>query len=115
MAQANTFPTFIRAEYDGSSGGFRDFERSAQTASANVKRQFETDMEEVKSTVANALTMTKNAFGAHNIDTAGRRQATEEAQTLTAATRNVANTTEDGERREGDLAEETRKREGVGK
>src|SRR3546814_1452273 len=92
MAQANTFPTFIRAEYDGSSGGFRDFERSAQTASANVKRQFETDMEEVKRTVANALTMPKNAFGALNLDTAGMRQAAAEAQAVAAATRDRKST-----------------------
>lgn len=110
MAQANTFPTFIRAEYDGSSGGFRAFERSAQIAGSNVKRQFEVDMEEVKRTVVNALTMPKNAFGGLDLNTAGMRQAASEAQALAVATRTVATAAEAAARREGDLSEATRLR-----
>ncbi len=110
MAQANTFPTFIRAEYDGSSGGFREFERSAQAAGANVKRQFQTDMEEVKRTVANALTMPKNASGALDFNTAGMRQAAAEAQNVAVATRQVAIAAETAARREGDLSVATRTR-----
>lgn len=110
MAQGNTFPTFIRAEYDGSSGGFREFERSAQTAGANVKRQFEADMEEVKRTVANALAMPKNAAGALDFNTAGMRQAAAEAQNVAVATRQVAIAAETAARREGDLSVATRVR-----
>src|SRR3546814_9593602 len=67
-------------------------------------------MEEVKRTVANALTMPKNAFGALNLDTAGMRQAAAEAQAVAAATRNVATAAEAAARREGDLSEATRLR-----
>lgn len=104
MAQTNTFPTFIRAEYDRNSGGFREFERSAQAAGANVKRQFEVDMEDVKRTVANALTMPKNAFGNLDLNTAGMRQAAAEAQNVAVATRQFAIAAEAAARREGDLA-----------
>ena len=110
MAQANTFPTFIRAEYDGSSGGFRELERSAQAAGANVKRQFQADFDEVTRTVMKALTLPKNAFGAIDLNAAGMRQAAAEAQAMAAATRNVATAAEAAARREGDLSEATRLR-----
>lgn len=110
MAQANTFPTFIRAEYDGSSGGFRELERSAQLSGTNVKRQFQTDMEEVKRTIVNALTMPKNAAGALDFNTAGMRQAAAEAQNVAVATRQVAIAAETAARREGDLSVATRTR-----
>jgi len=110
MAQANTFPTFIRAEFDGSSGGFRELERSAQLAGANVKRQFQVDMDEVKRTIATSLSMPKNAAGALDFNTAGMRQAAAEAQNVATATRQVAAAAEAAARREGDLSVATRMR-----
>lgn len=107
MANSTVFPAFIRAEYDGGSGGFRDFERSAFAASDNVKRRFESDMAEIKRTVTAALTTPMNAAGGLDLNTAGMRQAAADAQAAAVATRQFAEAAEAAARSSGDLTAQT--------
>lgn len=109
MAQSTVFPAFIRAEYDGGSGGFRDFERSAIAASDNVKRRFDADLAEINRTISTALTMPKNAVGGFDLNTAGMRQAAAQAEETARATRELARAAEQAALSTDDTSESTRR------
>lgn len=108
MANGTVLPAFIRAEYDQSSQGFRDFERNAALAGENAKKQFERSFGEIQEVVQKALSIPRNAAGALDFDTANLRRAADDAQALATATREVARAAEIAAKSTGDTSESTR-------
>lgn len=109
MAQASAFPAFVSVDFDNSRNGFREFRTAAADAGRDVRRQFETDMDEVKRTIARALTLPANAGGGLNFDTAGMRQAAQQAEITAQATREVARALEASARANDDNTASTRR------
>ena len=109
MAQASAFPAFVSVDFDNSTNGFREFRTAAADAGRDVRRQFETDMDEVKRTIARALTLPANAGGGLNFDTTGMRQAARQAEITAQATREVARALEAAARANDDNTASTRR------
>lgn len=74
------FPAFIRAEFDASSGGFRDFEQAFQRSTKNVEQQFTATFDKVGQTINRALTKGIGAGGKIDLDTSALRQAVADAK-----------------------------------
>lgn len=109
MAQASAFPAFVSVDFDNSRNGFREFRTAAADAGRDVRRQFETDMDEVKRTIARALTLPANAGGGLNFDTTAMRQAAQQAEITAQATREVARALEASARANDDNTASTRR------
>lgn len=109
MAQASAFPAFVSVDFDNSRNGFREFRTAAADAGRDVRRQFEYDMGEVKKVIARALTGPANAGGGLNFDTAGMRQAAQQAEITAQATREVARALEASARANDDNTASTRR------
>ncbi|MBL9070408.1 MAG: phage tail length tape measure family protein [Sphingopyxis sp.] len=105
---ATVLPAFIRAEYDQSSQGFRDFERNAALAADKAKDKFEQSFGEIQSVVQKALSVPRNAAGALDFDTGNLRRAADDAQALATATREVARAAEIAAKSTQDTSESTR-------
>ncbi len=109
MAQASAFPAFVSVDFDNSRNGFREFRTAAADAGRDVRRQFEYDMGEIQKVIARALTGPANAGGGLNFDTAGMRQAAQQAEITAQATREVARALEASARANDDNTASTRR------
>ena len=107
MGVGQSFPAFVRAEFDGSSNGFRDFEKAAVEAGQNVKRQFENTVSGIQGALQKALTMPRNGAGALDFDTASMRRAAADASALAVETRRVAQAAEIAARETNDTTQAT--------
>lgn len=104
-----TLPVFIRAEYDGQSRAFADFERSALEAGSKVKGQFERDFAEINRILTKAISLPSGAAGGLDLDVASMKQAATEADRAARAKRAFAQAAEEAARATNDASEETRR------
>lgn len=104
-----TLPVFIRAEYDGQSRAFADFERSALEAGSKVKSQFERDFAEINRILTKAISLPSGAAGGLDLDVTSMKQAATEADRAARAKRAFAQAAEEAARATNDASEETRR------
>lgn len=116
MAQSNRFPAFITDEYQPGRG-FADFERGAQesgtragrAAADGYRRQFETDMGQVKRIVEDALSVPRSKAGSLDLGVDQYRQAAAAAQAHAVALREVEQAALRAAKASGDTSEGTRR------
>ena len=112
MSAQSTFPAFIRAEYDGSSGGFPAFERAADQAFGRVEgraRQFERSFQEIGKVVTNAISGGLNSGGGLDLKVGEFRQAAAQAQFYEKSLRDVQAAANLLAKETGDISSETTK------
>lgn len=112
MSAQSTFPAFIRAEYDGSSGGFPAFERAAEQSFGRVEgraRQFERSFQEIGKVVSNAISGGINTSGGLDLKVGEFRQAAAQAQFYEKSLRDVQAAANLLAKETGDISAETTK------
>lgn len=106
--QSSIFPAFIRAEYDATGGGFRQFEQEFAASAGRAKRQFEASFSEVQNIVSRALTVPRNQSGSLDLGVDQIRAAAKATEARAIAAREVANATRLAAEAEGDYSAKAR-------
>jgi uncharacterized protein YcbK (DUF882 family) len=106
--QSSIFPAFIRAEYDATGGGFRQFEQEFAASAGRAKRQFEASFSEVQNIVSRALTVPRNQSGSLDLGVDQIRAAATATEARAIAAREVANATRLAAEAEGDYSAKAR-------
>ncbi|PZU59837.1 MAG: hypothetical protein DI547_05000 [Sphingobium sp.] len=91
-AQSSIFPAFIRAEYDGSAGGFPAFERAAESAFSAVEtrsKRFSNSMTEIGKVISSAISSGTKSGGGLDLNVGQFRQAAAEAKAYETSLRNT--------------------------
>ena len=91
--RGNTFPVFIRAEYDGGDP-FDAFSRHLENATNNAKRQFGSAFREIETSVSAALSKPLTKGGALDLDPSRMKSAADAAKLQAVALREVATAAE---------------------
>ena len=92
-AQSSIFPAFIRAEYDGSSGGFPAFERDAAGTFSRVEgkaKQFASNFAEIGKVISNAISGGLTSRGGLDLNLGQFRQAASEAKVYEQSLRTMS-------------------------
>lgn len=109
MANGTTaFPAFIRAEYDPSGSGFRDFESAFSQSARKAEQQFTQAFDQIGAKLAQSLNRGVGANGKLDLGTAEMRQATAEAKFAEQAYSDLLRTATLLARETGDTSSATR-------
>ena len=109
MASGTTaFPAFIRAEYDPSGGGFRDFEADMKQSAARAERQFTQAFDQIGARIQQSLNRGLGANGKLDLGVDQLRQTTAEAKFAEQAYGNLLRTATLLARETGDTSSATR-------
>lgn len=109
MANGTTaFPAFIRAEYDPSGSGFRDFESAFSQSARKAEHQFTQAFDQIGAKLAQSLNRGVGANGKLDLGTAEMRQATAEAKFAEQAYSDLLRTATLLARETGDTSSATR-------
>jgi uncharacterized protein YcbK (DUF882 family) len=77
---SNTFPAFIRAEYDPSGRGFAEFQTAVENQVGQAKRRFQAGFDEISNVMQGALQRGLKGGGALDLGVPEMRQASNEAR-----------------------------------
>ena len=108
MASSNAFPVFIRAEYDGSSTAFREFEIEAARSTDKARRLFDDAGKSIESSLSKALSSPRNELGALNLGVNELRRAAAAADERAQAAALMATAVRRAAEAEGDYSARAR-------
>jgi hypothetical protein len=103
---SNVFPAIIKATYDPS-GGFPKMVQDAQSASNQIKRQFESDFGQIANLAREALAIPRNAGGSLDINVEEYKQAAQAARAHAIALREIATAAATAQKASGDTTRAT--------
>lgn len=105
---AAAFPAFIRAEYDPSGNGFRDFEGALAQSARNAEQRFTQAFDQIGAKISQALNRGVGANGRLDLGVDQMRQATAEAKFAEQAYSDLLRTATLLARETGDTSSATR-------
>jgi hypothetical protein len=103
---SNVFPAIIKATYDPS-GGFPKMVQDAQSASNQIKRQFESDFGQIANLAREALAIPRNAGGSLDLNVEEYKQAAQAARAHATALREIATAAATAQKASGDTTRAT--------
>lgn len=108
MASSNTFPVFIRAEYDGSGSAFAKFESEAAQSVGRAKRLFDDAGQSIKSVLDKALSGPRTDLGSLDLGVSELRRAAAAADERAQAAAMMATAIQRAAQAEGDYSVKAR-------
>lgn len=108
MAANSAFPVFIRAEYDGSSTAFREFETEAARSTDRARRLFDDAGKSIESSLSKALASSRTELGSLNLGVSELRKAAAAADERAQAAALMATAVRRAAEAEGDYSARAR-------
>lgn len=108
MASSKAFPVFVRAEYDGSSTAFREFENEAARSTSKARRLFDEAGKSIESSLSKALSSPRNELGGLNLGVTELRRAAAAADERAQAAALMATAVRRAAEAEGDYSIQAR-------